>query len=185
MTLFVAILSGAVLAFVAMLVWNLLIGFRAQSPGDYAHLGPDFDLRNLFDGNILCEGVIHGPSGRVVSRFEAKMVCTWEGNVGHIDETFRYDGGETQHRYWDVTVHPDGSLSADAPDILGTATGRQSGSALCLRYRLRLPEDSGGHVLWAVDWMYLLENGVIMNRSQFRKFGIKVAELVATMRKVP
>jgi hypothetical protein len=30
--------------------------------------------------------------------------------------------------------------------------------------------------------MYLMENGAIMNRSQFRKFGIKVAELVATMR---
>ena len=27
-----------------------------------------------------------------------------------------------------------------------------------------------------------MENGVIINRSQFRKFGIKVAELVATMR---
>jgi len=32
-------------------------------------------------------------------------------------------------------------------------------------------------------WMYVVENGSIMNRSQFRKFGIKVAELVATMRK--
>jgi hypothetical protein len=30
--------------------------------------------------------------------------------------------------------------------------------------------------------MYLMSNGSIMNRSQFRKFGIKVAELVATMR---
>ena len=28
-------------------------------------------------------------------------------------------------------------------------------------------------------------HGGIMNRSQFRKFGIKVAELVATMRPVP
>jgi hypothetical protein len=27
-----------------------------------------------------------------------------------------------------------------------------------------------------------MENGTIINRSQFRKFGIKVAELVATMR---
>jgi len=34
------------------------------------------------------------------------------------------------------------------------------------------------------DWMYLTENGTVMNRSQFRKFGIKVAELVATMRRV-
>jgi hypothetical protein len=30
--------------------------------------------------------------------------------------------------------------------------------------------------------MYLVENGTIINRSQFRKYGIKVAELVATMR---
>ena len=33
-----------------------------------------------------------------------------------------------------------------------------------------------------VDWMYLTPDGTIMNRSQFRKFGIKVAELVATLR---
>ena len=37
-------------------------------------------------------------------------------------------------------------------------------------------------MLSTVDWMYLTPNGTIMNRSQFRKYGIKVAELVATMR---
>ena len=38
-------------------------------------------------------------------------------------------------------------------------------------------------ILWFVtDWMYLVENGTVINRSQFRKFGVKVAELVATMR---
>jgi hypothetical protein len=46
-----------------------------------------------------------------------------------------------------------------------------------------MAESAGGHVLDVTDWMYLMENGTIMNRSQFRKFGIKVAELVATMRK--
>ncbi|TVR45575.1 MAG: DUF3833 family protein, partial [Rhodobacteraceae bacterium] len=34
------------------------------------------------------------------------------------------------------------------------------------------------------DWMYLVDDKTIVNRSQFRKFGIKVAELVATMRRV-
>lgn len=51
-------------------------------------------------------------------------------------------------------------------------------------YRLKLPEDAGGHVLKTVDWMYLAPDGTIINRSQFRKFGIKVAELVATMRRI-
>ena len=40
----------------------------------------------------------------------------------------------------------------------------------------------GSHVLKTVDWMYLTPDGTIVNRSQFRKFGIKVAELVATLR---
>jgi hypothetical protein len=29
-----------------------------------------------------------------------------------------------------------------------------------------------------------MENGTIINRSQFRKFGLKVGELVANMRKI-
>ena len=67
-------------------------------------------------------------------------------------------------------------------DVVGVGEGQQSGSSVLLRYNIRLPEASGGHVLNTVDWMYLTPNGTIMNRSQFRKFGIKVAELVATMR---
>jgi hypothetical protein len=54
-----------------------------------------------------------------------------------------------------------------------------------LAYRLRLPKDAGGYLLNVTDWMYLTHNGTIMNRSQFRKFGVKVAELVATIRKEP
>ena len=51
-------------------------------------------------------------------------------------------------------------------------------------YTIKLPDSAGGHALDVVDWMYLTENGVIINRSQFRKWGIKVAELVATMRPI-
>jgi hypothetical protein len=39
-------------------------------------------------------------------------------------------------------------------------------------------------VLQVTDWMYLMENGTIINRSQFTKFGFTVAELVATMRPI-
>ena len=60
------------------------------------------------------------------------------------------------------------------------------GSEMCIRdrlkYRIVLPKESGGHTLDVTDWLYLAENGAILNRSEMRKFGIKVAELVATMR---
>ena len=58
------------------------------------------------------------------------------------------------------------------------------GPTVHLNYRITLPESAGGHTLSVTDWMYMCENGTIMNRSQFRKFGIKVAELIATMRKI-
>ena len=66
--------------------------------------------------------------------------------------------------------------------MIGVGQGVQAGPTLQLRYRIRLPEELGSHVLKTVDWMYLTPDGTIVNRSQFRKFGIKVAELVATLR---
>ena len=122
------ILFGAALALALVWAQRRYMGFRAQSPDDYATTGPEFDLRRHLNGPILCEGVIYGPTGRVSSRFVADFEASWDRNVG------------------------------------------------------RMTEESGGDVLDATEWMYLVENGTIMNRSQFRKFGITVAELVATMR---
>ena len=51
-----------------------------------------------------------------------------------------------------------------------------------LRYRLRLPEEAGGWEVDVTDWLYLGEDGVIVNRAQFRRFGILVGELVGTIR---
>ena len=65
----------------------------------------------------------------------------------------------------------------EAADVVGTGQGVIEGPAVCLRYRIKLDEEAGGHVLNVTDWMYLMENGTIMNRSQFTKFGITVAEL--------
>ncbi len=160
------------------------MSFPAQKPADYAALSPEFNLREHLNGPIQCEGVIYGPTGRVASRFVADMHATWDGNIGTMTENFRYDSGATQHRCWTLTLGNDGSIKAEAPDVIGAGDGMARGPGVQLKYRIRLPEDSGGHVLDAVDWMYLVENGTIMNHSQFRKFGIKVAELVATMRQV-
>jgi hypothetical protein len=132
---------------------------------------------------LTCEGVIFGPFGRVTSRFVAEFEGNWDGNEGELQEKFVYDSGETQERVWSLKMGERGQIEATAPDVVGTGKGLQAGSAFGMTYRLRLPKESGGYVLDATDWMYLLENGTIMNRSQFRKFGITVAELVATIRR--
>ncbi|MEO9820265.1 MAG: DUF3833 family protein [Paracoccaceae bacterium] len=159
-------------------------GFLAQGPDDYAD-GQQFDIRQHLNGPMVCEGVIYGPTGRVSSRFVANFDISWDGNDGAMKEHFRYDDGTTRDRAWQLTVDDEGRILAKANDVVGVGEGIQKGSAVRLKYRFRLPDDAGGHILDTVDWMYLAPNGAIVNRSQFRKFGFKVAELVATMRPAP
>lgn len=176
------LLLGVALMLVGMIIKSRYFSFQAQISDDYADHGPLFDIRERLNGSIVCEGVIYGPMGRVTSRFTANFEALWEGNVGKMVEVFHYDSGNVQHREWLLTLGSDGAIKAEASDLVGTGTGRQVGSAVLLNYRIKLSKDAGGYVLDTTDWMYLMSNGSIMNRSQFRKFGIKVAELVATMR---
>jgi len=179
------ILLGAALALAAVWAQSRLWDFPAQTPADYAGAGgPAFDLKEHINGPILCEGVIYGPTGRVASRFVADFNATWDGETGKMTEHFRYSSGRTQDREWTLQLAPSGKVRASAPDLVGTGSGAICGPTMQLTYSIRLPQDAGGHVLDVQDWMYLTENGTIINRSQFRKFGIKVAELVATMRPV-
>ncbi len=181
----VFLLLGVALTIAGLVIHDLTMSFRAQRPKDFKGQGPKFDIRRHLNGPILCEGVIYGPTGRVASRFVADMEGTWDGNTGTLREHFRYDSGRTQDRCWTLMLGNDGTIRATAPDVPGEGFGRTEGPAVELNYRITLDAEAGGHVLDVTDWMYLMENGTIMNRSQFRKFGIKVAELVATMRPVP
>ncbi|WP_296425676.1 DUF3833 domain-containing protein [Yoonia sp.] len=181
MSVLIYVLIGVALTYVALVLKWRFMSFGSQQPADYA-AGPIFNIRERFNGPIICEGVIYGPTGRVTSRFVADFDASWDGNVGTMTESFQYDSGTTQERVWTLTLGNEGAIKADAPDLVGSGVGRQEGSAVLLNYRIKLPPEAGGHVLDTTDWMYLMANGSIMNRSQFRKFGIKVAELVATMR---
>ncbi len=186
MTTALAMLLGAVLTLLAGLAAVLLrrryASFRAQRPDHYAHLSPPFDLRHHLSGPLVLEGILYGPTGRVTSRFVADAEGIWQGDDGTLRETFHYDSGRVQAREWKLRLLPGNRIEGRADDVDGIATGQISGPTVQMHYRYRLPADAGGHVLSVTDWMYLAPNGSILNRSQFVKAGITVAELVATIR---
>ncbi len=170
---------------VAVFAKNAFFGFRAQSPKDYAGTGPAFSLKTHLAGEILSEGVIYGPNGKMTNSFVAKMRGQWDGNTGTLSEEFTYSNGAKQSRKWFLTLGENNTFTATADDIVGKARGVVSGSTIKMEYQIVLPEDAGGHTLNAIDWLYLTESGVIMNKSEMRILGVKVAELVATMRPDP
>lgn len=181
MKIFIAFL-GAIAVFWGIL--QILPGFRHQKPEDYKDTSPPFDLKKHLGGEMLSEGIIYGPMGKVAAKFVATMSGEWEGDTGTLREEFTYENGNSQSRQWTMSINPDGTLKVTAPDVIGEGKGIVSGATLKLTYRLKLTEAAGGHVLDVVDWLYLTDSGVIMNKSEMRKYGIKVAELVANIRPV-
>lgn len=169
----------------ALFARSRFLSFRAQSPSDYAETGPAFSLQRHLRGEILSEGLIYGPNGRMANSFVARMVGEWDGDTGTLSEEFTYSNGTRQSRKWFLKIGPGNRFTATADDIVGEAQGIVSGATIRMDYRIRLPKSAGGHILTATDWLYLTENGVIMNKSEMRKFGVKVAELIATMRPDP
>ncbi|MDV7144350.1 DUF3833 domain-containing protein [Tropicimonas sp. TH_r6] len=180
-----ALLILLLLALTIVSARSLLLSFRAQRPADYAATSPEFDIRQVLNGPIDSEGLIYGPNGRMTNSFIARMQGDWDGDTGTLSEDFTYSNGNRMQRKWYLTLGPDNTFTATADDLEGEGHGVISGSTVMMRYRIRLPEEAGGHVLNVTDWLYLMQDGSIMNRSEMRKFGIKVAELVATMRPAP
>ena len=113
-----------------LLIWAMrhFTGFTSQKPDEYVGNLPTFDMHRHLSGELLCEGMIFGPTGRVTSRFRATMKMQWEGPRGTMDEHFIYDDGSTQDREWRLTLDDDGTVRAEADDVVGT--GQYIGSAI-------------------------------------------------------
>lgn len=155
----------------------VLAGCASPTVQDYAGEQPVLDLQTYFNGPVQAWGVFTDRSGKVVKRFTVQMDCRWQGDTGTLDERFTYSDGTTQRRVWTLRKLPDGRYVGRADDVVGQAQGRQAGNAFHWTYTLSLPVD--GRV-WEVDmddWMYLVSDKVLLNKTAMRKFGITVGEV--------
>lgn len=161
-----------------------LTGCTSQTLDNYANEQPKLDLRTYFDGPLEASGIFFDYSGRASLRFVVDMKGAWNGNTGTLSETFHYSDGHTDSRVWTLKFSDDQHFTATAHDVVGEAVGGQKGNAATMKYQLRIPRDGSEMVVSMEDWLYLQEDGTLINRSTMRKFGLPVGELVVTFRKV-
>ena len=151
----------------------------------YKETTPVADIRDYFNGPIKAWGIVQDWRGRVIKRFDVQMVGEWNGDTGTLTEHFNYYDGDTQERVWTIRKLADGSYEGTASDIIDKATGRSEGSATRWSYVMDLPVgDTTYHVRFD-DWMWLMNDGVLINRSYLKKFGFTVSELTIFMQKQP
>ncbi len=144
---------------------------------DYAAQTPVLELRDYFNGSLDAYGIFTDRSGKVVKRFTVVMTCTWQGDSGVLDEAFTYSDGSQQRRVWRLSRHADGQYTGVADDVVGTAQGQQSGNAFHWAYTLALPVDGQVIQVQFDDWMYLMNEKVMLNKAAMRKWGVGLGEV--------
>jgi hypothetical protein len=161
-----------------------LAGCASHQIEHYSDEKPVLDLRSYFNGTLDAYGVFTDRSGQVVKRFTVLMQCSWRGDEGVLDETFTYSDGNTQKRIWTLTALPGGRYTGRADDVVGTgAAVQERGNSFHWTYTLALPVDGKVYEVQFDDWMYLIDERVMLNRARMRKFGIHLGDVTLSFRK--
>jgi hypothetical protein len=156
----------------------LLLGCTPPLPPTaFANTAPGFDPVIFWTGHTSSWGVIENPDGDPTSIISTTTDGTPEGADGLHMIQHVYRGNEVTLRDWHIRRIAPGQFQAIANDVAGTAHGTAFGRALHWTWIL---ETNPGNPLLNVtmdQWMYLSDNGTLMNRTIIRKFGIRLAEI--------
>ncbi len=144
---------------------------------------PQLDLGKYFNGTLDGWGMFQDRSGEVVKRFHVVIEASWQGDTGTLDEKFAWSDGTTSRRVWTLVREGEGRYSGRADDVVGTAVGEAAGNALRWRYVLALPVDGKTWHVDFDDWMFLMDDQVMLNRSVMSKWGFRLGEVTLSFRK--
>jgi len=158
----------------------LLTGCTSISVQDYKDEKPVLHLEQYLNGRLDAYGFFQDRSGKIVKRFKVEMLATWKEGVGTLDEDFTYSDGTKSKRVWTLKKTADGKFVGRADDVIGEAFGETAGNAFQWKYTLDLPVDGTHYHVQFDDWMFLMEDNILLNKSKMYKFGIYLGEVTLT-----
>lgn len=167
------------LLFTAALLWGCSTDIE-----DYRATAGGFKLEQFFVGKLDAHGMVQDMSGKVTRRFVVTMQGRLEGQTIILEEDFVFDDGEKQRRVWQLEPKENGRWLGRADDILGVAEGQLEGFALRWRYDMRLKVDGSEVDVAFDDWLYLIDENTVLNKSDINKFGITVGQVTLVIRRL-
>jgi len=162
-------------------VW--LVSACGVTPQEYEGEKPVLDMKTYFNGELEAWGLFQDYSGKVIKRFHVAMTGEWDDNKGVLDEHFTYADGTKQRRTWKLNRIDEHNYTGTADDVIGEAKGVAYGHALRWQYVLALEVDDDVYHVHFDDWMYLIDENTMINRSVMSKFGISLGEVILVFRK--
>jgi hypothetical protein len=164
----------------------LLAGCASIDPSVYSSEKPPLDLRRYFDGRLEGHGMFIDRSGKVTRRFVVSIHGDWQGDAGTLTEDFVWSDGEIEKRVWKLRPEPGqpGRWRGVAENVIGVAKGTVAGNALNWRYAYALKtRDGSTYDIDFDDWLFQIDEHVVLNRAVLTFWGLHVGEVVISFRR--
>jgi hypothetical protein len=181
-------MKNTLLRLLAAVAATLLLSACASvEVADYRAERPLLDLRQFFSGRLEGWGMFQDRSGKVIKRFHVVIEAKWQGDTGTLDERFTWSdgepGGNPPRRVWTLRDAGGGRFVGTAGDVVGEALGETAGNALRWRYVLALNVDGKVIHVDFDDWMFLVDDQAMLNRSLMSKYGFALGEVTLMLRR--
>jgi hypothetical protein len=149
----------------------------------YKDATPKLVLEDYLQGHIKGSGMIQDYKNMVIRKFDFSGDASWKDGVGNFDEHMVYDDGTKDHRIWTIKKIRDGYYEGTTGDVIGIAKIYVEGNAMNWQYQMNVPVGDKKYKISFDDWMYLMDDGSLINKNTFKKFGLKVGSLTLMMHK--
>lgn len=147
---------------------------------DYKDKKPILKLEEYFNGKTIARGVFEDRFGNIKKSFKVFIDGSWDGKYLILKEDFIYDDGTKDYREWKLTKDQNkpNHYSGYADGVIGTASGSVSGNAFNWKYGFKLKVGNSTLNVKFDDWMFLQEDGYLINIAKVKKFGITLGRVI-------
>ena len=153
---------------------------------DFEDATPTLKLEDYFAGQTKAYGLFRDRFGDVRRQFTVKIDGDWdpETRTLTLDERFSYRDGETDRRVWTIEKTGPHGYQGTAGDVPGTAKGEAYGNAFNWTYQVDLKVDGSTYRVTFDDWMFLQEDGILLNTADVTKWGFEVGTVTIAFRQI-
>ena len=147
---------------------------------DYKDKKPILKLEEYFNGKTIARGVFEDRFGNIKKSFKVFIDGSWDGKYLILKEDFIYDDGTKDYREWKLKKDQNNPnhYSGYADGVIGTASGSVSGNAFNWKYGFKLKVGNSTLNVKFDDWMFLQEDGYLINIAKVKKFGITLGRVI-------
>ena len=165
---------------IVIFIFIILNGCSNMKLEDYKDKRPVLKLEDYFNGKTVARGVFEDRFGNIKKSFKVFIDGSWDGENLILKEDFIYDDGTKDYREWKLKkdINNPNKYSGYADGVIGTATGSVNGNAFNWKYGFKLKVGNNHINVKFDDWMFLQEDGYLINIAKVKKFGITLGRVI-------